>query len=115
VGTEAVLAVAGVAYSQLVSGVARKAMDAALGRDWRVSRPLHYALLALPFVLALPATLAFPGLLTGILVQLGTLYAGWRWTTERPGTPLRTARLVRERLRLRRQERLLGGRDGVQR
>jgi hypothetical protein len=114
VGTQAVLAAAGLAYSQLVSGVARKAMDAALARDWRVSRPLHYALLALPFVLALPAALAFPGLLTGILVQLGTLCAGWRWTTERPSTPLRTARLVRERLRLRRQERLFVGRDRVQ-
>jgi WD40 repeat protein len=48
-------------------------------------------------LLALPAAVASPGLLLGIVTHLTNLYVGWRFTKERPTTPLSTVRTVKQR------------------
>jgi hypothetical protein len=100
IATHVVLAASGFCYAQLISGAAFRAMNMALEHDWQISRKWHYVLLAPPFVWTLPICIIAPGMLLGILSHLVTLWAGWRYTTERPTTTLRTVKAIRERRRL---------------
>jgi hypothetical protein len=90
VGTYITLILAGFLYSQLISGGALRAMNVALGHDWKIGRTAHYALLVPPFLLAMPLAVAAPGLLLGITSHLASLAIGWRFTGARPSTPLGT-------------------------
>jgi hypothetical protein len=97
IGTHVVVAAAGFAYSQLISGGAIRAMNTGLGHDWAIKRNWHYILLAPPFLLVLPAAVVAPGLALGAVTHLVNLWIGWRFTDERPTTPLRTLKEVRQR------------------
>lgn len=103
------LALAGFLYAQLISGGAIKALNLALRRDWAVSRKWNYLLLVPPFALIAPFTVVaavvapgLRGLLGGIAVHFATLYAGYRYTNEPPGTTLQTLKLLRRRRAARR-------------
>jgi hypothetical protein len=88
------LMLAGFLYAQLISGAAIKALNAALRSDWAVSRRWNYWLLVPPFALAMPVTLLAPRLLVGIAAHFGALWAGYRYTSEPPGTALHTLKLL---------------------
>jgi len=103
IGTYVLLAASGFCYAQLISGAAFRAMNTALVHDWRVSRNWHYVLLAPPFLWSLPLSIAAPGMLIGILSHLATLWVGWRFTSEPPGTTLQTLRRLRQRTATRRE------------
>jgi hypothetical protein len=96
------LIVAGFLYAQLISGGAIKALNMALRGDWAVSRKWNYLLLVPPFALIAPYAVLSPGLLGGIAVHFGILYAGYRYTSELPGTVLQTLKLLRRRRATRR-------------
>jgi hypothetical protein len=98
------LMLTGFLYAQLISGGAIKALNMALRSDWAVSRKWNYLLLVPPFALIAPfavvAAVVAPGLrglLGGIAVHFATLYAGYRYTSEPPGTTLQTLKLLRRR------------------
>jgi hypothetical protein len=93
------LILAGFLYAQLISGAAIKALNAALRSDWAVSRKWNYWLLVPPFGLAMPVTALAPGLLAGIAAHFGALWAGYRYTSEPPGTALQTLKLLLRRRR----------------
>jgi hypothetical protein len=97
IGTHLVLALIGLAWSQLITGAALRAMRYALARDWRIARRWQYILLAVPFAWCLPISIAAPGILAGLLLNLATLWAGWRYTTDPPNTPLATLKSLRAR------------------
>lgn len=110
---DALIFAGGFAYSQLVTGGALRAMQAALRHDWLVSRNRHYVLLGVPFLVTLfylsamaasKAAAAPAGLLAGLVTQLVTLYVGWRYTSDRPQGLIKTAQLVRDRVREQRRQ-----------
>ncbi|MBK3525385.1 MULTISPECIES: hypothetical protein [Streptomyces] len=111
--SDALCFVAGFAYSQLVTGGALRAMQAALRHDWPIPRTWHYVLLAVPFLVVLfyvsilavsKAAAVSNGLLAGLIAQLITLYIGWRYTSDRPQGLLKTARGVRDRFHEQRRQ-----------
>jgi hypothetical protein len=91
----------GFAYSQLVAAAAVRALNTALGDDWQLARNLHYALLAPPFVLATVWEPA-PSIVAGAVAQLVSLLVCWRYTDDRPKTPLQTLKWLLARCRRRR-------------
>jgi len=97
IGTHLVLALIGLAWSQLITGAALRAMRYALARDWRLARRWQYILFAVPFAWCLPISIAAPGILAGLLLNLATLWAGWRYTSDPPNTPLATLKTLRAR------------------
>ncbi|WP_164492917.1 hypothetical protein [Streptomyces lydicus] len=106
--------VGGIAYSQLITGGALRALQVALKHDWVISRGNHYLLLAVPFMVTLiyvslyaaAGVVPFPiGLMAGLAINLVVLFVGWRYTTERPAGTLKTVRRVRDKARESRQRR----------
>jgi hypothetical protein len=93
------LELAGFLYGQLISGAAIKALSAALRRDWAVSRKWQYLLLVPPFALVTPLAIVLPGLLSSIALYFATLYIGYRYTSEPPGSALHTLKLLRRQRR----------------
>jgi hypothetical protein len=93
------LELAGFLYGQLISGAAIKALSVALRRDWAVSRKWHYMLLVPPFALFAPLAIVLPGLLSSIVLYFATLYVGYRYTSEPPGTALQTLKLLQQQRR----------------
>jgi hypothetical protein len=84
------------AYSQVVAAAAVRAMNHALEHDWKVTRNQHYALLVPPFAVV-AATNPVPSILAGIGAQLANLLLCWRYTDERPQTPLQTLKAIQAR------------------
>jgi hypothetical protein len=106
ISTYAVLGVVGLAWSQVITAAVLRAMRAALARDWRIARRWQYILLAVPFAWCLPYCIVAPGMFAGILLNLVTLWAGWRYTPDPPSTPLRTLQALRAGHRTARPARL---------
>ena len=86
-GTSGAVLILGFAYSQVVAAAAVRALNTALGHDWQLTRNLHYALLVPPFLLVALSGLA-ASIVAGAVVQLVSLLVCWRYTDDRPKTPL---------------------------
>jgi hypothetical protein len=97
IATHVVLGVAGLAWSQIITAAVLRAMRAALDHDWQIARRWQYILLAVPFAWCLPLCIVAPGMVAGIMLNLATLWAGWRYTPDPPATPLRTLKTLRAR------------------
>jgi hypothetical protein len=95
IGTHIVLGLAGLAWSQVITAAMLRAMRGALAHDSQITRRWKFILLAVPFALYLPVSIVAPGILAGILLNLVTLWAGWRYTPDPPDTPLRTWKTLR--------------------
>jgi hypothetical protein len=92
VGSHTLLIAAGLVLTHVVAAGAIRMLNAALAHGWRIGRTLHYMLLVPPFMAAIVGATVAPTMLAGIVAQLITLYVGWRYTHERPGTTLQTAK-----------------------
>jgi hypothetical protein len=83
------------AYSQVVSGTAIRALNAAIRQDWQVRRRGQFLLAAGPLFFALPIGVLSIGMAVGIMAQLVALRLGYSRTNQPPAGTVATVRQLR--------------------